>query len=280
MSLSRKIALGALAVVGAGTIGYGVAYATSPAKPNGPAAAGAAVPAGGVAPHAVAASATPESVYVPLKDCRIVNTSVAGGKIPNGGTRSFYVVGTAGFPAQGGQSGGCGVPASATAISARVSSVSATRNGSFAVYPTGTPDGYGTLYYAKGVNVTTGATLQLGPGTGKVLTARNTLGPAHLVINVNGYYAPQMAAFVQGDGTLTYTTGRVLSTVHNSTGNYQVNFDRDVSTCHFQVTPYAFNWPVAVGPTFGHPNSATVYIHEQVGATTPHDTSFFIQAVC
>jgi hypothetical protein len=240
MTTYRKFAVAVLAAFSAGAIGYGVASAA----PGGP-----PVPAPQGAPHQVLPAAgngnsprppaRPDSVYVPVKDCRIVNTSAAGGKIPNGGTRSFYVVGSAGFTAQGGQSGGCGIPVTATAISARVSSVSASGNGSFAVYPTGTPDGYGTLYYAKGVNVTTGATLQLGPGTGKVLTARNTLGPAHLVINVNGYYDEQIGGMITPSGTVYSGSNHIVSASVVSTGVYRVTLDRDVSYCTPMVDTYS-----------------------------------------
>ncbi|MEO9140480.1 MAG: hypothetical protein ABI345_15630, partial [Jatrophihabitans sp.] len=217
MTLSRKWMIAALAAICAGSISYGVANAISAPAPNGHASP---PQARGMSPQFVAASAPTESLYTAVKNCRLVSTSTAGGKIPNGSTPSFHVVGTANFSGQGGQSGGCGVPLSATAISARITSYSATGNGAFIVYPTGTPVGQGSLYYAKGVNVTTGATLQLGPGSGQVLTVKNVQGPAHLAIDVNGYYAPQLSGFVNTTGTLGYTTGRVTASVRESLGKY------------------------------------------------------------
>jgi hypothetical protein len=35
-----------------------------------------------------------------------------------------------------------------------------------------------------------------------------------------------------------------------------------------------------VGPQLGNVNQAHIYIHDQGSSTTPHDTSFYIQAVC
>jgi hypothetical protein len=272
MSSSRKVAIAVLAALAAGAISYGVAGASpsSPNTPNSPQAARSRQ-----APAAVVMPAIRESVFTPVTNCRLAKFNVV-----NGTTRNLYVSGTANFPGQGGTTGGCKIPASATAISARISSTGAAGNGAVIAYPTGTPVGQGTLYYGKGVNVTTGATLQLGPGTAQRLTVKNVLGPAALAVDVNGYYAPQMGAYILGDGTLTFSSGRVLSSSHVSTGNYEVNFDRDVSKCSFTVTPYAFNYAVAVGPSNVTNLAAHVYIHDQGATTTAHDTSFFIQAMC
>ena len=98
-------------------------------------------------------------------------------------------------------------------------------------------------------------------------------------VDVTGYYAGPLTAFVDLSGTVQYGS-RVVSVTHPSTGNYVVTFDRDVSGCSFQVTPYAYNYAVAVGPEFLAPKGAHVYIHDQDGATTPHDDSFFITAIC
>lgn len=277
MSRSRRILTLGLAVVGAfaiGAAGYGVADAFSPPSPNGGGAVSPALTTGSTIP------ANPEAVFVPVKACRIVNTYKAGGRIPAGGARSFYVVGSTGFAGQGGVATGCGIPASATAVSARVVALSPLATGTFAAYPTGTPSPYPTLYYAKGVTSGVEATLQLGAGTGKVLTVKNVNGPANLVIDVDGYFAPAMAGFVALDGSLQFSSGRVVATSRASTGNYLVTFDRDVSRCAFQVTPYAYNWAVAVGPQLGDANQAHVFIHEEGASTNPHDDSFFITATC
>ena len=58
-----------------------------------------------------------ESDFVALSPCRLVNTQVQGGPVAAGKSRSFYVRGTANFPAQGGHSGGCGIPVAASAVS-------------------------------------------------------------------------------------------------------------------------------------------------------------------
>ncbi len=59
--------------------------------------------------------ATSDLLFVPLDPCRIIDTRLsAGGKMEPNATRNFRVVGTTGFEAQGGNAGGCGVPAGAT----------------------------------------------------------------------------------------------------------------------------------------------------------------------
>lgn len=224
MNLSRKITLTVAGALAAGALGYGIS-AASPASHNGPATTQSAADIRKL----MSAPAHPESLYVPLTNCRIVNTAVAGGRIPNGSARNFQVTGTLGFPGQGGQNGGCGVPSYATAVSARISSNGALGNGAFIAYPTGTPTGQGTLYYAKGVNVTTGATLQVG-AAGKV-TVKNVAGPAFTAIDVNGYYAPQIHALIASNGAIVSGTPQVVSSTRTSTGSYTIAINQDLTGC-------------------------------------------------
>jgi len=231
MRLTKKFTVATLIALGAAGGGFGVASAVSPTPPPSPnaGAATAAMPRGTVSASAVVAPSNPMSLYVPLKNCRAVATATAGGKIPNGATRDFQITGTTGFPTQGGTAGGCGIPAYATAVSARITSTAADANGAFIAYPTGTPIGQGSLYYAKGVNVTTGATLQIGTG-GKV-TVKNVLGPAHLALDVNGYYSPQIHAVLNYNGGVYTGSPRVLASTRLGTGSYRVQIDRDLNGC-------------------------------------------------
>ncbi len=271
MKNPRKLVLVALGVAGSVALGIGVAGASAPVAANGPGHATANAP---VKP-AVTIQSNPEAVYTPVKNCRLVNTAVAGGVIPGGGTRSFYISGTGGFTGQGGTSGGCGIPFSATAISARVTATSATANGAFVAYPTGTPVGQGTLYYAKGVNVTTGATLQLGPGTGQRLTVKDVSGPAQLIIDVNGYYSPQIQAVLNYNGGIYAGTTRVLSSTNTGTGTYQVAVDRDLTGC----TPIA---SVYGGPYFATAvvSGSTVYATTYSASGTPTNLYWSLVVDC
>lgn len=267
------------AVVGAALVATGVtaAAATSMATPNGPTPGAPAL----VRP-AVATPAPAEATFVPVQPCRIVDTRAAGGKLAPNTIRNFYVRGTTGFSAQGGKASGCGVPAGATGVTLNVTVTQATGNGYLTGYPAGTTaplSNFVTYWHDRTVSANPTIALAA-PGTDPALAIRNFGAATHVVIDVTGYYAPQMDAYVDQSGTLVFTSGRVLAASHLGTGNYTVTFDRDVSKCSFQATPYAYNYVVAVGPTFGNPASATVYIHDQSSPENYYDTSFFITAVC
>ena len=274
MRTRSKIVLAALSAAVLGVAGATTAFAAGDGRNGGGAAAPRALK-----PAVVTASST-EAVFVPITPCRIVDTRLGGGKIASGATRSFVVRGTVLFVPQGGKAGGCGVPASATGVATNVTVVNAGGTGYMAGFPAGAPAPLTNFvtYWSDRV-VTVNPTFALSaPGTSPHLSIKSVGSSANVIIDVTGYYAPQMAGFVQADGTLTYTSGRVLSSSHPSTGNYDVTFDRDVSQCAFHVSVYDFNWVAAVGPMGS--NGAHVYIHDQVSPYTQHDTSFFITAVC
>jgi hypothetical protein len=279
MPRSRTLAIAATAVaLAAGClVGTGVAIASGPDSND------SATPQGmPVSPAAVTPPAVMETVFVPITPCRIIDTRAAGGQIAANATRAFRIRGTTGFEAQGGTSGGCGIPQSATGIMVSVSSVNIGGTGYFRAWPYGQSAPNASIaHYEAGPITTTGATMTLGDAGGAYdLNIRAYSAPASIVVDVTGYFAPQMAAFVGLDGSLQFATPRVLAASHVSTGNYLVTFDTDVSECSFVVTPYAYNWAVAVGPQLGNVNQAHIYIHDQGSSTTPHDTSFYIQAVC
>lgn len=285
MKLFQRVALIATASLIAGATGYGVSYAAGGGRastvPNAsPVAAGLHDLAGpGASPRP---PAVPESTYVAVKNCRLVNTSLAGGRIAAGHNRAFYVVGTAGFTGQGGTSGGCGIPASATAISARVTAVSATANGAFVAYPTGTPVGQGTLYYAKGVNVTTGANIQLGSGSGQVLTVANVAGNGQLIIDVNGYFQEQMQGMIASDGSIYSGSNRIVSATVINPGVYRVTFDTDVSYCTPHVTTYSGKG--VYGSAYGFAGNSIYVYTWYISGTTHLEVAnpyyFYITVTC
>jgi hypothetical protein len=241
MKASTKFLAAAVAAVGAVTLGFTASSSAAPTRPvhsNDPAIVAQ------IAPKVIP---TPDAglIYTPVVNCRIVDTATAGGRIANGATRSFYVSGSAGFTGQGGPASGCGIPAYATEISARVTGYRAEASGSFAAYAAGSTATLATLYYAKGVNSTSGATLPLGPGTARRLTVKNVSGPAQLDIDVNGYYSPQIHAIINETGGLYSATPAVLSATNPSTGSYAVTLDRDVTGCTAQATMSGGNYYVS-----------------------------------
>ena len=65
----------------------------------------------------VLGSVTSDLVYTPVTPCRVFDSRVSQGgqgPIPANGQRNVLVVGTVGFPLQGGFVGGCGIPVGAT----------------------------------------------------------------------------------------------------------------------------------------------------------------------
>jgi hypothetical protein len=241
MRKSARLAIAVAATFAAAAIGYSAASAADTGA--GPATKPDAPPAQFV-PHAGPGNsprppARPDSVFVPIKACRIVNTSNTGGKIGKGRTRGFYVVGSTGFSGQGGASAGCGIPSTATAISARVTAFHATKKGGLTAYPTDVPSGGTILYYPKAAYVSTGATLALASGTGKVLTVKNSGGPTQLAIDVAGYYDEQIEGMITPAGTVYSGSSHILSATLVTTGVYRVTLDRDVTNCTPMVDTYS-----------------------------------------
>jgi len=211
------------------------------------AGSGAAVAAGGVIRPANARPAavrpvvapTHESGYTPITPCRIVDTRSAGGPIGSGGTRSFYAAGIVGIALQGGKSGGCGVPPAASAVQVTITAVGASGNGYLKAYPYGSPTPNATfLNFTHAFNVS-------GAGSVKLCAAAcarhlNVSVAGHLtnvVVDVQGYYLPPMWAFVSDRGGLQ-ASSRAVTATRTGTGQYTVDFDRDVTNCEISTSVY------------------------------------------
>ena len=128
-------------------------------------------------------------VYTPVKPCRIIDTREAGGKIPSGDSRSFYVYGS--VAAQGGNSAGCPAPrGEPRAVHMNIVAVNSVASGWLTVWPTGTGMPLaGILNYYPGRTdpVSNAFTVQTGFGMGRdinVYAHRTT----HVVADVMGYY--------------------------------------------------------------------------------------------
>jgi hypothetical protein len=156
-----------------------------------PSAGAVAPPVAAVPP--VAAAALPDvpggAVFVPISPCRVADTRATSSMQP-GATRSLQVGGTGGgFVAQGGRSGGCGVPDDAVAAELSVSAVTPSANGYLRVWPTGVSAPNATFVNYSGAQGTTNTgAVPLGAGT-KDLVLGNYGARAHVVIDVQGYYA-------------------------------------------------------------------------------------------
>ena len=88
-------------------------------------------------PQALGPTTSHDLEFVPVDPCRLADTRQGGGIVGTNATRNFLVSGSAGFPAQGGTSGGCGVPEGALAAELTIISADATAPGFLRAYPFG-----------------------------------------------------------------------------------------------------------------------------------------------
>ncbi|HEY3631804.1 MAG TPA: hypothetical protein VGL21_12925 [Jatrophihabitantaceae bacterium] len=272
---SRRLLIGIAAagvlVGGGGAAWAGGAISSAPSpQPANPHAAPAA-------PLAPIDSST-ESKYTAITPCRIVDTRVAGGKLAANATRSWVVAGTTLFVPQGGTSGGCGVPSSATAVAASVTAVSASGNGYLRIWPYGSAQPNATfMNYTKSFNVSNGGTLTINAAGARHITAKAFGAATHVVIDVSGYYVKPMSAELNTAAGLIHGS-RVTNTVHITTGQYEVDFDRNVSQCTYHATPYFVGYTAGVEPRSGNANGVFVYFQSTAGTYT--DVQFYLTVTC
>lgn len=181
-------------------------------------------------------TAPPEMQYVSVTPCRIVDTRNGGTPLNSGTVRSYWVTGALGFGPQGGKSGGCGIPVRAKAITGSFTAVNPGGGGYIRAWAAGGSEPQATLLNYAGVSTGTGVTVEIRSGQGVGLTVKNYGGPTDLVIDVTGYYIPQLQAYIQPNGTITSQSGRLLNVSHiPASGIYNLTWDRDVSTCSVQA---------------------------------------------
>jgi Tol biopolymer transport system component len=136
---------------------------------------------------------TPGAGLHPVTPCRIADTRLVGGAL-TGAVRTFTVTGT-GPASQGGNPGGCGIPASATAVVVSLSAVAPSGPGYLRAWPADEAPPTATLVnYWGGQGVTNTTTVKL--SASDQITVRNFTSGAHLVIDVTGYYEPSGFRFV------------------------------------------------------------------------------------
>ena len=199
-------------------------------------AAAAALSAPAIASAAPAPSVSAglvNATYVAIQPCRIVDTRLIGGNIGNSATRSFTVSGTTGFDSQGGKSGGCGIPANATGIAADLTAIQPKAAGFLRAYPRGTAETTATvLNYAPFAVIhgnTENAAILSVASTG--ITVKNFQGPTGLVIDVTGYFAPQLVLSVDASGSLLNGGGGTSGITNPAAGQYLITTDADITNC-------------------------------------------------
>ncbi|WP_020178882.1 hypothetical protein [Methylopila sp. M107] len=210
-------------------------------------------------------------IYTPIAPCRAFAPTApqASGK-----TANFKVTGSDSLVAQGGPSIGCGIPASAKAISVNFSAVTPTSNGYLRAFAAGTPRPIATaLNYRSGVTITSASTVALGEG-GELSVYVS--GGTRVIGDVTGYFEPQLWAYVGPNGALIDSSGRVQSVTRNGIGNYTVTFDRSVDSCA-AVTSSDISPKLTAAYTSG--NSANVRVTAILGLL-PDDGYFNLFVKC
>jgi hypothetical protein len=230
------------------------------------------------------------TVYVPVTPCRLVDSRAAGGKLGNGTTRSFAVYGNSGFGGQGGNGSGCGIPAAATSITVSITAVGPSAAGWMLAYPAGSAmPNASVLNYNGGLTTNSGATVPIKPNANPGLTVTNYGGVTDLIIDVSGYYAPQMHGMVSPatppstDAPIYSGTSRIVSATNPSAGVYLVTFDTDITYCTPVVQTYnAGSGVYGVAYNFNG-NVARVYTW-YLSATTHVEVMssfyFYIEVIC
>ncbi|MGI8868595.1 MAG: hypothetical protein ACR2F6_07030 [Mycobacteriales bacterium] len=246
-------------------------------------AVGNSAPTAKVVTPKVIGDNTNEDTFTPVTPCRIVDTRPIG-PILAGQVRSFHVRGATGFPGQGGHTGGCNIPDDAVAASLTITSLNASGTGGvLRAYASGTPKPT-TVFTAidRPLTLSSGGSVGLcvpaASCAGNALTVAADFASADVLIDVTGYYRAPIYAFVFSDGTLSSHSPRVLSATKLFTGEYQVDTDRNVSTCSYQVTPYVGTVTVLAEPRSGAPNSVYVQTMTAAGALT--DSYFYLTVTC
>jgi len=211
---------------------------------------------------------------------RVANTALAGGKIGKDKYRAFAVRGTSGFPGQGGKSGGCGIPESAVAVAASFTASGETATGRLTAYAYGAAAPTTTvLSYSKGVNITSSATVKFASaGVTPHLRVFNRAASTHLVVDVTGYFVPQIHAVIYPEGAVYGGSKRVLSATRLSAGSYRVTIDRDLTGCTPVVSVHG-------GPYFasGYESGSFVYATTYQlsgGSPVPTDLFWDLTVIC
>jgi hypothetical protein len=238
-------------------------------------------------PQAIGPTTSHDLEFVPVEPCRLADTRLgsAAGSIAEGATKSFQVTGTAGFPAHGGTSGGCGIPDAALAAEITLISNSASGSGFFRAYPFGGSPDATFLAFQSGPNLLNTGTVALCDnsegGCTADLSVRAFQAGAHAILDITGYYVPNRFAFVEEDGTLG-DGARVEETARTGEGAYTVTFDSSVAGCALVASPSDGTNQADLWTRVSEADPATVEVDVEAPATanTQQDNEFYVHVVC
>lgn len=215
----------------------------------------------------------PELLFVPLfTPCRAFNLQV-----PARTTKALTIGGTGSLKTQGGPAGGCGVPATASAVAITLSAFQATAAGAAVAWAAGaTKPVTLTVSFEKTIRSTTGTTVGLRGGMMDLFSN----APAKFTGDVTGYYLLPLAGFISPSGSPYSGSPRITGATKTATGTYEVTFDRNIRYCAATATVYVSNYIVSVSTWFdsSRPDTARVSIWNNAGAAV--DQYFYIIVKC
>jgi hypothetical protein len=157
---------------------------------------GGQAPVQGVFANAVG-DAESDLLFVPVAPCRLLDTRQGGGIIAAGTTRAFRVAGTAGFEAQGGKAGGCGIPIGASSpvaasVMVNLVAVDVSGKGNLAAWEFGQPEPLASSinFQRIDMNIANGLIVPIAGVSSQAadLNVKANVANAHLVADVTGYF--------------------------------------------------------------------------------------------
>jgi hypothetical protein len=171
-----------------------------------------------------------------------------------------------------------------------ITAVGPSAGGWMLAYPAGSAmPNASVLNYNGGLTTNSGATVPIKPNANPGLTITNYGGDTDLIIDVSGYYAPQMHGMVSPatspstDAPIYSGTSRIVSATNPSAGVYLVTFDTDITYCTPVVQTYnagAGVYGVAYNFNGNVARVNTWYLSATTHVEVMYSFYFYIEVVC
>lgn len=132
-------------------------------------------------------------LYYPLDPCRLVDTRSATGEytgpVGTAVTANYHAKDSAEIGNQGGLSGGCSVPATATALVINITSTQQAGNGHLRAYPYGGSLPNASIVNFSGATIANATILPICEGTCSYDFSIYASQSSHVIVDVMGYFA-------------------------------------------------------------------------------------------
>ncbi len=264
ISRSRWAAIGAAIAVTLGAGGIGISHATSDSGDG------------------------PVSAFFPIEPCRLADTRPAPDTV---GSRTTGIGPGETYTLDGwGTLGDCTLPSDITGLVLNVTAVGASQQTNLRFFPQGA-----NLPTAANLNPTPGApptpnavNVGLNASNGK-FSVYNAFGVVAVIIDVVGYYddhthddryPARLFATIDSSGDVFRGAEGLVSSTRNSTGNYTLTFDRDVSQCAVATSDLVFTGTRDVSAEAGFGGAERVGVRVTNSSNALEDTFFNVIVMC